>query len=45
VPAADLGIRPPVASWAGEHFQARALTAHTPALRGEFAYAAPFREL
>lgn len=43
VPAADLGIRPPVAEWAG--FQARPLTAHTSDLRGEFAYAAPFREL
>jgi putative acetyltransferase len=44
VPAADLGITPPVVEW-GEHFQARPLTAYTPSLRGEFAYAAPFREL
>jgi putative acetyltransferase len=44
VPAADLGITPPVVEW-GDHFQARPLTAYTPALRGEFAYAAPFREL
>lgn len=44
VPAASLGIRPPVADWA-DHFQARALTAYTPELRGEFAYAAPFRDL
>jgi putative acetyltransferase len=44
VPAASLGIRPPDAAWA-EHFQARPLTAYTPDLRGEFAYAAPFRDL
>ena len=44
VPAASLGIRPPVATWA-DHFQARPLTAYTPGLRGEFAYAAPFRDL
>ncbi len=43
-PAAALGITPPVSEW-GEHFQARPLTAYTPALRGEFAYATPFTEL
>jgi len=40
-PAADLGITPPVAEW-GAHFQARPLGAYRPALRGPFAYAAPF---
>jgi putative acetyltransferase len=44
VPAAGLGITPPDPGW-GAHFQARPLTAYTPALRGEFAYAAPFRDL
>lgn len=44
VPAANLGIRPPEPAWR-EHFQARPLTAYTPDLRGEFAYAAPFRDL
>ena len=43
-PAADLGITPPVPEWA-PHFQARPLTAHTPALRGEFRYATPFTHL
>lgn len=43
-PAADYGITPPVAEWA-PHFQARALTAYTPAVRGRFAYAAPFMDL
>jgi putative acetyltransferase len=43
-PAASLGIRPPVAEW-GDHFQVRPLTAYTAASRGEFAYAAPFRDL
>lgn len=43
-PATRHGIRPPVPEW-GDHFQARPLTAHTPALRGGFAYAAPFTEL
>lgn len=41
-PAAAFGIRPPVPEW-DDHFQARPLTAYSPALRGEFAYAAPFR--
>jgi putative acetyltransferase len=44
VSAASLGIRPPVATWA-DRFQARLLTAYSPDLRGEFAYAAPFRDL
>ncbi|MGH3763099.1 GNAT family N-acetyltransferase [Actinophytocola sp.] len=43
-PASRLGIRPPVPAW-GDHFQARPLTAYTPALRGEFAYAARFAAL
>lgn len=44
VPAAGLGILPPDPAW-GDHFQARPLTAYRPALRGEFAYAAPFQAL
>lgn len=44
VPAATLGITPPDPRW-GDHFQARPLSAYTPRLRGEFAYATPFTEL
>ena len=44
VPAADLGISPDVEEWAA-HFQARALTAHHPGLRGTFRYAEPFYAL
>jgi len=44
VPAADLGIAPDVAEWA-PHFQARALTAHRPGVRGVFRYAPPFYEI
>lgn len=44
VPALDLGITPPDPAW-GAHFQARPLTAYTQALRGEFAYAAPFQDI
>ncbi|KAF4408342.1 MULTISPECIES: GNAT family N-acetyltransferase [Streptomyces] len=43
-PAAEYGITPPDPAWAG-HFQARALTAYRPSLRGEFVYAKPFRDL
>jgi putative acetyltransferase len=42
--AAELGIVPPDPAWA-PHFQARALEAHDPSVRGEFAYAAPFADL
>jgi putative acetyltransferase len=40
-PAAEYGITPQRPEWA-QHFQARALTAYDPAVRGEFAYAEPF---
>ncbi|RRO14870.1 N-acetyltransferase [Saccharopolyspora rhizosphaerae] len=43
-PAADRGITPPVPEWAS-HFQVRPLSGYDPAVRGEFAYAAPFMEL
>lgn len=43
-PAGELGILPPVAEWAS-HFQARALSAYEPDLRGTFRYAAPFEAL
>lgn len=43
-PAAELGITPPVAEWE-PHFQVRTLTTYDPSIRGEFAYAEPFREL
>ncbi|OLF17499.1 GNAT family N-acetyltransferase [Actinophytocola xanthii] len=43
-PAAEFGITPPVAEWAS-HFQARALTAYRPEVRGHFTYAAPFQKL
>lgn len=43
-PAEKLGITPPVPEWT-EHFQVRPLTGYDPAVRGEFAYAAPFMEL
>ncbi|REE94703.1 GNAT family N-acetyltransferase [Thermomonospora umbrina] len=43
-PALEYGITPPVPEW-GDHFQARTLTAYTPDIRGEFAYARPFNEL
>ena len=42
--AAEYGITPPVAEWA-PHFQARPLSAYTPALRGAFRYAEPFDRL
>ncbi|GAA1005436.1 N-acetyltransferase [Nocardiopsis tropica] len=45
VPAERLGIRPDVAEWAGEAFMARALTAYSHDLTGEFRYAQPFYEL
>lgn len=44
VPAAELGISPDVEEWTS-HFQARALTAHDPELRGAFRYAEPFYAL
>lgn len=44
VPAATLRIAPPDPTW-GEHFQARPLATHHPALRGAFRYAAPFNTL
>jgi len=44
VPAAGLGISPDVEEWTS-HFQARALTAHDPGLRGTFRYAEPFYAL
>jgi putative acetyltransferase len=43
-PAAELAIVAPVAGW-GAHFQARALHAYEPSIRGRFAYAAPFGDL
>jgi len=43
-PAQAQGILPPEPAW-GDHFQARPLTAHTPSLRGQFAYATPFTKL
>lgn len=43
-PASEFGIVAPVAEW-GAHFQARPLHAYDPSIRGEFAYAAPFREV
>jgi len=39
--AEEYGILPPVPQWR-PHFQARTLTAFTPALRGQFRYAEPF---
>ncbi|MFD1146104.1 GNAT family N-acetyltransferase [Saccharothrix hoggarensis] len=42
--ASTFGITPPVADWE-PHFQARALSAYTPALRGAFRYAEPFDRL
>ncbi len=44
VPAADLGITPPVAEWE-PHFMARPLTAYGPTLRGAFVYPEPFMTL
>jgi putative acetyltransferase len=43
-PAGELGIVPPVATWA-LHFQVRRLTAYRPELRGAFRYAPPFDDL
>ncbi len=39
--AEEYGILPPVPEWR-PHFQIRTLTAFTPELRGQFAYAEPF---
>lgn len=43
-PAAELGITPPDPAWR-EAFQARPLTAYDPTMRGEFAYATPFKDI
>jgi predicted N-acetyltransferase YhbS len=43
-PASELGLEAPDPAW-GDHFQARTLSAYSPALRGHFRYAAPFAEL
>lgn len=40
-PAASLGVESPDPAW-GEHFQALALSAHTPDVAGRFQYAGPF---
>lgn len=42
--ASTYGITPPDPDWA-PYFQARALSAYTPALTGLFTYAAPFSDL
>ncbi|KXO99172.1 GNAT family N-acetyltransferase [Tsukamurella pseudospumae] len=42
VPAADLGVTPDVAEWAGDSFMVRTLGAYRPELRGEFRYPSPF---
>lgn len=44
VPAADLGITPPVLEWAPAFF-ARTLATYSPSLTGEFQYAEPFGNL
>ena len=44
VTASDLGVIAPDPAW-GEHFQARRLSAWTPAAVGPFRYAAPFDDL
>lgn len=44
VPAAAIGIEATDPTW-GEHFQARQLSAWTPAVGGLFRYAAPFDDL
>ena len=41
IAACDLGIESPDPAW-GKYFQARALTAHDPAMVGRYRYAAPF---
>lgn len=43
-PASSLGVLAPNPRW-GEHFQARPLSTWTPALGGNFRYAAPFEAL
>ncbi|MUL43535.1 N-acetyltransferase [Streptomonospora sp. PA3] len=43
-PAAEHGIAAPDPAW-GDYFQVRLLSAHTPAHRGAFRYAAPFDSL
>ncbi|MGK5740455.1 GNAT family N-acetyltransferase [Micromonospora sp. URMC 103] len=44
-PAVDHGVTPPVTEWGPRYFMARPLTAWDPSIRGEFAYAEPFRRL
>jgi putative acetyltransferase len=44
VPAAELGIEPPVREWTPD-FQARPLTGHRPEMTGRFRYAPPFGDL
>jgi putative acetyltransferase len=43
-PASEYGITPEHPEWV-PHFQVRTLTAYDPAVRGEFAYPAPFNRL
>lgn len=43
-PASEYGITPKTPEWA-PYFQVRALTAHDPAVRGQFAYPEPFDRL
>jgi putative acetyltransferase len=43
-PSTEYGIAPPHPGY-GEYFQVRTLSAYEPALRGTFAYAAPFDDL
>ncbi|MEV1332977.1 N-acetyltransferase [Micromonospora costi] len=44
-PAVEHGVTPPVAAWGPRYFMARPLSAWDPSIRGEFAYAKPFRDL
>jgi len=44
LPAADLGITPPVDAWA-QHLQARPMRAYHPEIRGAFRYAQPFNDV
>ncbi|MER7442622.1 GNAT family N-acetyltransferase [Micromonospora avicenniae] len=44
-PAVEHGVTPPVPGWGPRYFMARPLSGWDPSIRGEFAYAEPFRKL
>ncbi|WP_371686118.1 GNAT family N-acetyltransferase [Micromonospora sp. 15K316] len=44
-PAVEQGVTPPVPEWGPRYFMARPLSGWDTSIRGEFAYAEPFRRI